>query len=699
MLATDPNSPQNLHLIDYDYVTPSVLSQTINELIDEAKQALDALSGTDDPNLALYQIQSFGDKNYHISRLFEVLSHLNAVKSCDNTRALYESTLAKLTDFLSQVGQSVILYELYQCALAGFDTLDPRHQTNAQKQALKLAIQQFELSGVALCERDKKTFADINAQLSQLSSQFANNVLDASQSFAYPLHEHELAGLSDTGLALLKSAGEQYKNTHPNANLPTDYVATLDMPMYLAVMQYADDRSLRERLYHAYHARASDQFPQMFDTKHKYDNAPIISQILALRAKQSHLLGFEDFTQVSLATKMAADKHQVQTFLTTLASQALPYARADKAKLDDMGKQLGIEQIMPWDIAYLSEKVRLANYSLDNEALRPYFPLSKVLDGLFEIIHTLFGITLTPPKTPVSTWHKDVLFFEVNDKDALLGGIYLDLYARTGKQSGAWLSGYQARHQFETLYLPVGYIVANFTPPTDDKPALLTFDEILTLFHEFGHALHHLLSTVSVQGVSGIDSVEWDAVELPSQFMENFAYTPEAIAKLSGHFQSNEPLPQPLQESLLRAKNFQSGMQTIRQLEFALFDLLIHSTPACDYAQCLQTFKQIQHDISVIIPPDTARFANAFLHIFAGGYACGYYSYKWAELLSADAFGKFEETGLFNPNTGQTFRQEILAPVGSRPAQENFLAFRGRDATPEAFLRHKGFVDAKEAGL
>lgn len=693
---TDPNSPQNLFLFDYTKATPQALSDAIATALERAKTALDELDAlvADNPQTALAGIHAFGDKTYHISRLFDVLSHLNAVMSDDATRTLYETTLADLTNFFTQVGQSLPLYRLYKLAYDKFDHLVSNNQTAPQKRALALAIQGFELSGVALDDTKKADFAALTARLSKLSSQFANNVLDSSQSFAYPLHQEELAGLTTTGLALLKSAGDRYQAAHPDQHLPTDYVATLDIPMYLAIMQYADNRALRQRLYNAYNARASDQFSELFDHQGDFDNAPIISEILSLRSQQAKLLGFDDFSGVSLAPKMAADKTEVKAFLDNLAKHATPFARADMDELIAIGKTVGIDDIKPWDIAYLSEKIRLAKYALDSEALRPYFALPRVLDGLFEIIQTLFGVSLVAPAKPVSVWHEDVLFFEVRDSDdTLIGGIYLDLYARTGKRGGAWLSGYQARHNFEMLYLPVGYIVGNFTPPTDGKPALLTFDEVTTLFHEFGHALHHLLSQIDVQGVSGIDSVEWDAVELPSQFLENFAYTPEGIAKLSEHIDTKEPLPQAMLDAILRAKNFQSGMQTLRQLEFALFDLLIHSDDACDYTKSLQILKDIQQTISVLPPPDTYRFANAFLHIFAGGYACGYYSYKWAELLSADAFGQFEETGIFNPATGRAFRQEILATAGSRPATENFVAFRGRQATLDALLRHSGFVE------
>lgn len=703
MTTTTPNSPfedksthPELHLFDFDKATPKALGDYLTTALQNAQSELVALSdnAANTPNTtataeqALATIHRFGDIVYDIERHFSVLSHLNSVVNSDDTRQIYDNLLPTLSAFYSKVGQSVALYRLYQQVLEQFDQLDTKHQSPEQRRAITLALQSFELSGVALDDDKKQQFADISQQLSQLSSTFSNNVLDATQDFAYPLHPDELAGLKPSGLALLKQAGEQYKQKNPNATLPSDYVATLDMPSYLAIMQYSDNRDLRQKLYLAYNARASDQHPELFNQR--FDNAPIIEQILHLRQHKAALLGFNHYSQVSLASKMANSVDEVEQFLQSLARHATPFAKEELDELKALGATLGIDDVQAWDIAYLSEKLREQQYAIDSEALRAYFPLPQVLKGLFEITHNLFGVNIKPANA--STWHSDVKFFELYDKDKLLGGFYLDLFARLGKKGGAWLSGYQSRHYFDQQYLPVGFIVANFSPPSDDKVACLSLDEVTTLFHEFGHALHHLLSETTVSEVAGINSVEWDAVELPSQFMENFITTNEGIAKISRHIDSGEPLPQETLSAILRAKNFQSGMQTLRQLEFALFDLSLHSTPTNDFNDVLALNNKIRQEIAVIQPPTSNRFANSFSHIFAGGYASGYYSYKWAELLSADAFGKFEDTGIFNPATGQAYRQAILSRAGGRSAKDNFNDFMGRDADINALLRHSGFV-------
>ncbi len=693
------NTPKALHLFDYDKATPQALAQTIDTLLAQAHQQLDSLNLDNptkptDAKTALATIHDFGDKVYQLGRYFGVLSHLNSVLSSDDTRAIYETTLGNMTQFYTQMGQSSALYQLYDTVDKHFDSLDDKDQSFAQKHAITKALQAFKLSGVALNEQDKQTFGDIQNKLAKLSSQFSNNVLDATQSFAYPLTHDDLAGIKPTGLTILKNNAKNYLAKHPNATLPTgdtiDYVATLDLPSYLAVMQHAESRALRQKLYYAYNARASDVFGELFDTDKNFDNAPIISEILSLRAKKAKLLGFDNYSQVSLASKMADNANEVKDLLDTLAKVAKDYAKADLDELTKLGNRLGLDEIEPWDIPYLSEKLRGEKYALDSDALRAYFPLPVVLSGMFDICKTLFGIDMV--QQPIKTWHKDVLFFEIFDQGKLLGGLYFDLYARTGKQGGAWLSGYQTRHQYHDTYLPVGFIVGNFTPPSDDLPALLSIDEVTTLFHEFGHGLHHLLSQVDVSEVAGIDSVEWDAVELPSQFLENFVYHAHSMAKISRHVRTNEPLPQDKLDAIINAKNFQSGLLTVRQLEFGLIDLLIHSQAVHGFEDVLMIAKRVRDEVAVIIPPDTNRFVNSFSHIFAGGYACGYYSYKWAEVLSADAFSQFEETGIFNSDTGRAFRQEILASAGSRPAKDSFRAFRGRDANTQALLRHLGFV-------
>ncbi|WP_432481133.1 M3 family metallopeptidase [Moraxella sp. ZY200743] len=691
------NFDSRLRLVDFSKASPQQLADDITHALGVAHAFLDKIEQAETGGMPLAIIDEFDSLNHAIHRPFGVLSHLNSVMNNDEIRHVHHEILPKLSEFGVRVGQSKPLYDLYKSVESQLSDSNDI----ARVRAVALALQGFDLSGVSLPDHKKAQFADIQSELSLLSAKFSDNVLDASAAFALPLTQAQLDGITPSGLALLKAAGDNYKAKHPTATLPTDYVATLDMPMYLAVMQYATDRNLRETLYHAYNTRASDQmtFDGEKDGKpSKFDNSDIMTRILTLRAKQAALLGFDNYTQVSLATKMADTHEEIETFLLNLADKARPFAEADLAQVKDFAKTLGIDEVQPWDIPFISEKLQNAKYSLDNEAIRPYFPVPVVLEGMFDIIDTLFGVRFIAKDAP--TWHDDVQFFEVHDKDGLIGGVYIDLYARAGKSGGAWLSDFQNKHATlagdETL--PVCFVVGNFSPAVDGKPSLLTHDEVLTLFHEFGHALHHLLTKVSIADVSGISGVEWDAVELPSQFMENFAWDSDGIAKISRHVKTGEPLPSDKLSAMLAAKNFQSGLQTLRQIEFALFDLRIHTGNLDNYAQILDTLHKVRQEVSVIIPPANNRFGNGFAHIFAGGYASGYYSYKWAELLSADAFGLFEANadtvGVLNPAIGQAFYHHILAMGGSRTAKENFMAFAGREAQIDALLRHSGFTEA-----
>ena len=586
-------------------------------------------------------------------------------------------------------------------------------------------MQNFELSGVALPKAEQDKFADIQSQLSTLSATFSDNILDATQAFALALEQEQLVGLTDSGLALLADAGKQYKARELESGnltqseideLPSPYyVATLNIPVYLAVMTHADNRELRKTLYHAYVTRASEFDNHTSSKGESFNNAHTMSQILALREQKAQLLGFANYAEVSLSTKMADNVSEVEKFLRDLAAQATPTAKQDLAQLQACARDYDINELQPWDNAYIAEKVKQNKFSLSQEEIRPYFPLPKVVAGLFAIVERLYGITVTEQahsantnnvndddhiNDVVSRWHNDVRFYQLFDADnTLIGGFYFDLFARSGKRGGAWMSGFQARYRHDDIgyqQLPVCFMVGNFTPALDGKPSLLTHNEVLTLFHEFGHGLHHLLTHVSVSDVAGVNGVEWDAVELPSQFMENWAWDAEGIALISSHVETGEPLPKDKLDALLAAKNFQSGMQTLRQIEFSLFDLLIHAhTPALDYAGILATLDDVRRDIAITDTPDYNRFANGFSHIFAGGYAAGYYSYKWAELLSADAFSKFEEDGIFNPITGKAFRETILSVGGSLPAKTNFENFRGRSASIDALLRHSGFYNQK----
>ena len=712
----------DLHLVDFASATPKTLQNEVLKAINAANAFLDKMSAATDQSSdtvdisaeqALADVMTFDHMNVALDRSWGILSHLNSVMSNDETRHVHHELLPKLSAYGTRVGQHQPLFSRYQTIINDetfFASLSP-----ARARAVELALRSFELSGVALPKAEQETFAAVQSELSTLSAAFSDHVLDATQAYALPLNDKQLAGLTESGLALLADAGEQYKAralacgalTQDEIDaLPTPYyVASLNIPVYLAVMTHADDRSLRETLYRAYVTRASEFDTHTNSKGESLNNADIMSQILQLREKKAQLLGFGNYAEVSLSTKMADSVTEVETFLRDLAAQATPTAEQDLAQLQKYASDYGISELQPWDSAYLAEKVKQSAFSLSQEEIRPYFPLPKVISGLFAIVERLYGIKAQPQSIdgtdsqPVSRWHDDVRFYQLFDADDhLLGGFYFDLFARSGKRGGAWMNGFQARYRYDAQghqQLPVCFMVGNFTPALDGKPSLLTHDEVLTLFHEFGHGLHHLLTQVSVGDVAGVNGVEWDAVELPSQFMENWAWDAEGIALISSHVETGDALPKDKLDALLAVKNFQSGMQTLRQIEFALFDLLIHAhTPALDYEGILATLTSVRSDIAVMQTPDYNRFANGFSHIFAGGYAAGYYSYKWAELLSADAFSKFEEDGIFNPITGKAFRDTILSVGGSFPAKTNFENFRGRSASIDALLRHSGFANA-----
>ena len=697
----------DLHLVDFSSTTPDTLQSQVISAIDAANRFLDEMSADSklSAEQALAEVMSFDHINLALDRSWGILSHLNSVMSSDEIRHVHHELLPKLSAYGTRVGQHQPLFSRYQTIVndqAFFAALEP-----ARARAIELALRSFELSGVALPKAEQETFAAIQSELSTLSATFSDHILDATQAYALPLEQGQLAGLTESGLALLADAGEQYKarelasGTLTQAQidaLPTPYyVASLNIPVYLAVMTHADDRNLRETLYHAYVTRASEFDAHTNAKGEALNNADIMGQILQLRAQKAKLLGFDNYAEVSLSTKMADSVVEVETFLRDLAAQATPAAKQDLAQLQKYAQAYGINDLQPWDSAYIAEKVKQSEFSLSQEEIRPYFPLPKVISGLFTIVERLYGIKVQEHSESVSRWHDDVHFYQLFDADDhLLGGFYFDLFARSGKRGGAWMSGFQSRYTYaeqDHQQLPVCFMVGNFTPALDGKPSLLTHDEVLTLFHEFGHGLHHLLTQVTVSDVAGVNGVEWDAVELPSQFMENWAWDAEGIALISSHVESGEPLPKDKLAALLAVKNFQSGMQTLRQLEFALFDLLLHAkTPAPDYPQLLALLDSVRADVSIMPTASYNRFANGFSHIFAGGYAAGYYSYKWAELLSADAFSKFEETSIFDKNAGKSFRDNILAKGGSQSAKANFEAFRGREARIDALLRHSGFL-------
>ncbi|WP_394183429.1 oligopeptidase A [Marinomonas posidonica] len=612
-----------------------------------------------------------------LNNFWSPISHLNAVQNTPELRAVYNACLPKLTQYYTELGQNKALYQAYK-SLA--ESPDAVNLSVAQQETLKQAVRDFELSGVGLEGEAKQRYGEISQRLSELSSQFSENVLDATQAWSKLItDEAELAGLPESALAQAKQMAQ--------AKEQDGWLFTLDFPSYLPVMSYSDNAALREEMYRAFATRASDQADASFD------NAPLIDEILALRHEMAEILGFENYAELSVATKMADNGQQVIDFLEDLAEKSKPAAEQDLANLQAFAKEEnGVATLNAWDMMYYAEKLRQHKYSISQEALRPYFPMNKVLSGLFHVAQTLFAVDIREEQE-FDRYHQDVKLFTISKEGTDIARFYLDPYAREGKRGGAWMDACRTRRRLSDarLQLPVAYLVCNFTPPIGEQAALLTHDEVTTLFHEFGHGLHHMLTQVEESAVSGINGVAWDAVELPSQFMENWCYEPEALAYIAGHHETGEPLPQDLLDKMLAAKNFQSAMQMVRQLEFSLFDFKLHKEYQAGVS-VQSILDQVRDAVAVVIPPEFNRFQNSFSHIFAGGYAAGYYSYKWAEVLSADAFSKFEEDGIFNQDTGAHFRDTILANGGSRPAAELFAAFRGREPSTDALLRHSGIA-------
>ncbi|MDQ8935106.1 M3 family metallopeptidase [Acinetobacter rudis] len=662
----------------FDQIKLETLKQQINQAIEDGQTFLQQLKSVAvDFQQQLLILQRIDQLENQMSESWGILSHLNAVMNNQETRELYQSLLPALSEYYTALGQHTVLYQHYQHVhdATEFDQLSP-----AQQSSINLALRDFQLSGVALEGTNKQRYAEISSRLSQLSSDFSNHVLDATQAFFQVLTEAQLQGLPASSVELLKQYGQQRELDQA--------VATLDIPSYLAIMTYADDRALREQLYHAYTTRASEQSAQP-----EFDNSAIMQEILALRHEMASLLGFNNYAEYSLASKMAPDVETVEKFLIELAEHARIPAEKEIAQLKQIAAEDGIDTLQPWDSTYYSEKLKQKLFKLSQEDLKPYFPAPKVIQGLFQIVNRLYGVEIIQRKTPV--WHDDVQYFEIEDKGQVLGGFYFDLYARSGKRGGAWMSGFRSRMQTPMgLQKPICYMVGNFTPPIGEQAALLSHDEVNTLFHEFGHGLHHLLTEVDQIAVAGTHGVAWDAVELPSQFMEFWTWDQESLNTLSEHIETKQSLDADLLKALLDARFFQSGMQSLRQIEFALFDLNIHSaSPALNTAQIQNTLNDIRSKYSVL--PNTAsnRFQNSFSHIFAGGYAAGYYSYKWAEVLASDAFDRFEQEGIFNTATGADFRKAILAVGGKDSALEAFINFRGREPKIDALLRHQGWTN------
>ncbi len=624
--------------------------------------------------------QPLAEVDDRLGRIFSPISHLNSVKNSPELREAYEQTLPLLSEYSTWVGQHEGLYQAYRNLRDGdsYNALDI-----AKKKAVDNALRDFELSGIGLPADKQKRYGEIAARLSELGSAYSNNVLDATMGWTKLItDEAELAGMPESALAAAHAQAQ--------AKEQEGWLLTLDIPSYLPVMTYCDNQALREEMYRAYSTRASDQGPNAG----KWDNSPIMEEILALRHELAQLLGFGSYAEKSLATKMAENTHQVLDFLTDLAKRARPQGEAELAQLRTFAKkEFGVDEMQPWDIAYYSEKQKQHLYSISDEQLRPYFPEERAVNGLFEVVKRIYGIS-AKEREDIDVWHPDVRFFELYDEQGeLRGSFYLDLYAREHKRGGAWMDDCvgQMRLADGTLQKPVAYLTCNFNRPVNGKPALFTHDEVTTLFHEFGHGLHHMLTRVEAAGVAGISGVPWDAVELPSQFMENWCWEPDALAFISGHYETGEPLPQALLDKMLEAKNYQAAMFILRQLEFGLFDFRLHAEFNPEQgAKILDTLREIKAQVAVIPGPTWGRFPHAFSHIFAGGYAAGYYSYLWADVLAADAYSRFEEEGIFNRETGLSFLENILSRGGSEEPMALFKRFRGREPKLDAMLAHYG---------
>ena len=663
----------------FDRITPADVGPAVDALLAHASEALETVVTPDFPAQweAISAVLDVATEK--LGTTWGAVNHLNSVADTPELRAAYNDALPKVTEFWTNLGADERLYAKYKA-------IDPASLNKEQRAAWDHAVRGFVLSGAELQGAAKERFAAIQARSAELAQKFSENALDATDAFAYYATADELAGVPADVIAAAKAAAE--------ADSKEGYKLTLKMPCYLPVMQFAKSSALREKLYFAYVTRASDQAE---GEAIKFDNTAVMKEILALRQEESQLLGYKNFGEVSVVTKMAKSPKEVIDFLRDLGQRARPYAEKDVADLRAFAKdELGIADPQPWDWGFIGEKLKEARYSFSEQELKQYFPAPKVLAGLFKIVETLFEVSIRRDEAAV--WNPCVEFYRIERNGQLVGQFYLDPQARKGKRGGAWMDDVRTRwlrpdtHQLQT---PVAHLVCNFAAGVDGKPALLTHDDVITLFHETGHGLHHMLTQVSERDVSGIAGVEWDAVELPSQFMENFCWEWDVLKHMTAHVDTGEALPRALYDKMIAAKNFQSGMQTLRQIEFALFDMLLHTehNPADDFMALL---RKVRSEVAVLPSPVYNRMANTFSHIFAGGYAAGYYSYKWAEVLSADAYAAFEETalpdGAPNPETGRKYRQAILEAGGARPAMESFKAFRGREPQIDALLRHQGMM-------
>ena len=663
------------NLIDFPAIKPEHVVPGMKALIEEAQDALNEVTKDTTPATWDDVIAPLERKTLALSRAWGAVSRLMSVCDEPNFRKAYNEALPIVTQFWIGLSQS----NLSQKYKAIKESENFKSLSAVRQRIINDELIDFKLAGAFLPDEQKAELKTVKESLAQESQKFSENLLDATNAYSLLVEdEKELAGIPADDIASFKETAE--------ANNQKGYRITLQVPHYLAVLQYAQNRKLRETLYHAYVTRASE-----FDFEGKFNNNDVMRRIVALREKEAKILGYRNYGEVSLATKMAESPDQVIAFLRDLAQKSLPQAKTDMAEVKTFAKEkLGIDDPQSWDLPFASEKLREARYAYSDQEVKQYFTLPAVFKGLFGLVQTLFNIRIVKDTAPV--WHPDVQFFRIeNDKGEKIAQFYMDLYARPNKRGGAWMDNDRTRNRlYGALQTPVAYLVCNFAKPVGEKPALLTHDDVLTLFHEFGHGLHHMLSRIEEPAASGINGVEWDAVECPSQFMENFAWDWSVLENLTSHVKTGEKLPRALYDKMLAAKNFQSAMAMVRQLEFGLFDMLLHTSFDSSKDDILSLLNEVRKEVAVTVQPAYNRFANSFSHIFAGGYAAGYYSYKWAEVLSSDAFSLFEETGVLNPETGKKWLNEVLAVGSSRPAMDTFIAFRGRAPRIDALLRHSG---------
>lgn len=674
------NQELTINRPDFSAVNPATVETRLDELIAQCQSVIDDVSALDTPTWDTL-IRPQEEAHNNISLFWSPVSHLNSVMNSDELREAYNASLPKLSAFYTAIGQNAALYNVTRKLR---DSDEYNTLTEEQQKALNDNIRDFELGGVSLNDENKARYSEIAQALSKLKTSFSDNVLDATNKWEKLIaDETDLQGLPDSAIAAaLQRAKEQDK---------TGWLLNLEFPVYYAVLTFANNRALREELYTAYNTRASDKGPHAGE----FDNTDIIKELLTLRAEKASLLGYKNYAELSLVPKMVESPEQVFRLLNDLGEKAVSKARQEFEELAAFAKtELGIDELAVWDVAYASDKLKQKQYAISDEDLKPYFPASKAIPGMFAVVGKLFGLTIEAVNG-VDVYHDDVQCYAIRDANGeLRGEFYLDNYARPKKRGGAWMADCTTRQRIgQGVQLPIAFLTCNLTPPVGDEPALLTHMEVTTLFHEFGHGLHHMLTRMETAAVSGINGVEWDAVELPSQFLENWCWERESLNMISGHYQTGEAIPDELLQKLHRVKNFQSAMQLVRQLEFSMFDMRIHMSganePPVDVAAVVQ---QVREQVAVLPYPEWVRFPQSFNHIFAGGYSAGYFSYKWAEVLSADAFSRFEEEGIFSEQAGNDFLTEVLERGGSRNAMASFTAFRGREPNVDALLRHSGLA-------